>query len=462
MRTYFTGLLRWLLILSPGIAALAQTLAITGVRVIDPRSRSVAANQIVIVEGGMIRSVGKYDGRVPSGAREIRARGKYLIPGLWDSHVHLTKGGELALPLFVVNGVTSVRDLGSNLEEVVSWRLQIEAESRIGPRIRTSGQILESKANFERQLRDGGVEPYARIRIPVANPADARAAVQRLAKGGADLIKIRTAPDFETLLAAIGEAHRQGLRVAAHPVAPPEKLLEAKLDSAEHFLSFSSLSSRTAEARGNLFQGLAQSGFFMSTTISNIDHSILVPYEESRQRLNDSESKIDFRRKYVCGYLVEDWKEQVEEKKDGSYRELAKELPALYNDLKGLNAAGVPFLAGTDVAVVFMYPGFSLHDELALLVSRIGFSPMDALRAATHNPAVFFHDEKVMGGIEAGQRADLVLLDADPLEDIRNTRRIRGVVSRGHWLDRSSLDRMLKDVERSARSGCKSQGSALK
>ena len=140
---------RFLLLSLIGLPALAQALAITGATVINPRSRSVASNQIVVVVDGIIRSVGKFDGRIPPRAREIKAKGRYLIPGLWDNHVHLSKAGELALPLFVANGITSVRDVGSNLEEVVAWRAQIEAGTRIGPRIRSSGQILESKSNFE-------------------------------------------------------------------------------------------------------------------------------------------------------------------------------------------------------------------------------------------------------------------------------------------------------------------------
>ena len=180
------------LLSSLAFSLFGQTIAITGVTVIDPGSRAVSPNQMVVVEAGVIQSVEKFTGRAPKGARQIDGKGRYLIPGLWDSHVHLTKVGESALPLFIANGVTSVRDVGSNLEEVASWRAQIESGSRLGPRIRTSGQILESKANFERMLMEGGVEPYARIRIPIANPGDAQAAVRRLAAAGADHIKLRT------------------------------------------------------------------------------------------------------------------------------------------------------------------------------------------------------------------------------------------------------------------------------
>jgi imidazolonepropionase-like amidohydrolase len=153
-------------------------------------------------------------------------------------------------------------------------------------------------------------------------------------------------------------------------------------------------------------------------------------------------------RKYVCGYVVEDWREQVEERKDGSYDGLMKLLPGLYRDIREMREAGVPSLAGTDAAVAFMYPGFGMHDEMAKLIEHAGYSPMDALRSATFNAALFGGAEQKLGSIAVGQAADLVLLDADPLRDIRNTRRIRGVMAGGRWFNSSALAGLLKQAAR--------------
>ena len=128
----------------------------------------------------------------------------------------------------------------------------------------------------------------------------------------------------------------------------------------------------------------------MSTTLVNVDQSILVVYGEARRRVDDVTGKWDARRKDVGGYLVEDWREQVEEKKAESLEPFRKDLAGLVGDLRELRKTRVPFLAGTDVGVAFMYPGFTLHDELDLLVHRLGFSPMETLRTATQNPARFF------------------------------------------------------------------------
>lgn len=397
----------------------------------------------VVVEGTQIRSVQPASSAaIPGGARRIDGSGKYLIPGLQDSHVHLTKAGESSLALFVANGVTSVRDVGSDLEEVSEWREEIEAGELVGPRITTSGQILESRANVDRMKREGGVEPVDRIRMPVGNPEEARAAVRKLKAGGADHIKLRTTPDPATFRAAAEEAKKLGLPLAMHPIAGLEAMIRAGVASVEHNPSFTPLDKLTTEQRRALFARAASAGMFLSTTLSNIDGSILVPYETAQRRMRD-----DPLRKYVCGYIVEDWNEQVGERKDGMYDEFRKTLPGLYRDVREMKQAGVRVIAGTDVGVLFMYPGFALHDELAKLVEHAAFTPMEALRAATYDAAGFHGSEKKYGSIAARLSADLVLLNADPLQDIRNTTRIHGVMAQGRWFDRASLDRLLKEVE---------------
>lgn len=422
-------------------------IAIRNVSVINPCRDATESGRTVIVEGGRIGAVQPASMPTPAGTRVIDGTGKYLIPGLWDSHVHLTKAGVTSLSLFLANGITAVRDIGSDLHELVSWRSRIAAGTLAGPRIKTSGQMLESQVNVDRMKRQGGVEPVDRLRIGLATPADARRAVNRLAAEGADLIKVRSTPDLDTFRATVDAARQHGLRVASHPVQGPAELAQARVGSIEHWVSYPPLQSRPRNERRALFAQLAAAGTFISTTFVNVDQSILVPYEEARRRVDDVAATFDPRRKYVGGYLVEDWREQVEEKKTESVEPFRKEVPGFVNDLRELRQARVPFLAGTDVGVAFMYPGFTLHDELDLLVHRLGFSPMETLRIATYNPVIFFGLEKEIGCLEAGQVADLVLLDGNPLSDIRNTRTIRGVMTAGRWLDRPALDQMLSNVE---------------
>jgi imidazolonepropionase-like amidohydrolase len=447
-----------LILLSGAVGTSGQTIAITDVTVINPREQTVSANRTVVVERGRILSIQSSSVKPPEGARVINGKQKYLIPGLWDAHVHLTKAGMSSLPLFIANGVTGVRDMGSDFSEAAKWRSQIDAGELVGPRIKTSGQMIESRANIERLRREGTVEPVDRLRIGVANPAEARVAVKRLAGEGVDHIKMRTTPDVNTFEAVAAEAGRHGLPFAAHPVAPPEELLRTGLRSVEHFLAFPPVDGAD-EHRLALFRKMAQAGVFMSDTGINLDVLAVLPYNEVKARVEDSAGKLDSRRQYVCGYLIDDWREQAEELKDPStakaYRSLRDQLQKHYRNIREMRRQGVQFLVGTDVGVVLMYPGFSLHDELQKMVRDLGFEPMEVLRIATTNMAAFYGGKQQFGAIEKGQEADLLLLDADPVADIHNTTSIHGVMAQGRWFDRAALDHLLEQVKEVARSGCR-------
>ncbi|HEX4165275.1 MAG TPA: amidohydrolase family protein [Bryobacteraceae bacterium] len=427
--------MKWL---SLTVYLLAQLTAITGVTVINPRDGRVETGRTVLVQGKQIAAVQPSSAKFPPGSRRIDGAGKFLIPGLWDSHVHLSKAGVLSLSLFIANGITSVRDMGSNFEEVAKWRSQVESGTVIGPHIKTSGQMLESRANIERMKREGTIEPVDRLRIGVANPREGRAAVDRLAALGVDHIKMRTTPDLATFLAVGEEAALHHLPFAAHPVDTPAQLIQARLKSVEHFLTYPAL----RLPQDQLFRRIKASGLLFSNTMANIPGLELTP-AAAAARLNE-----DPLRKYVCGYLANDWREQLAELKDYP-KSFPAEMSAEYRNFRAMRQAGIPFLAGTDVAVVFMYPGFSLHKELQLLVTEIGFTPMEALRIASYNPHLFYADTQNNGSIESGQPADLVLLDADPISDIRNTKQIRGVMFAGRWFDRQALDQVLTQAAQS-------------
>jgi imidazolonepropionase-like amidohydrolase len=435
-----------------------QTVAITDVTVINPRAAAVLPHRTVVIERDHISRIQSSSTAPPRNAHLINGRQKFLLPGLWDAHVHLSKAGVLSLPLFVANGVTGVRDMGSDFHEVAKWRSQIETRQLVGPRIKTAGQMLESQANIERMKREGTIEPVDRLRIGVANASAARAAVRRLAREGVDHIKMRTTPDVETFLAVGDEAKRLGLPFAAHSVAPPEELMRAGLRSVEHFLAFPPAEGTLTE-RQALFHKMVRSNLFMSDTSINLDGLISLPHTEVKRLVDDTAGKLDTRRKYVCGYLVDDWREQAKELEDAAtvaaYRSFRDRLPKIQRNTREMREAGVEFLAGTDTAVVLMYPGFSLHDELQKLVRDFGFTPMEVLRIATSNVAAFYGEQQQFGAIESGQPADLLLLDANPLAGIENTKKIYGVMTQGRWFDRAALDALLRDVEEAARSGCR-------
>ncbi len=427
------------------VRALAQErpLALKNVTVIDATGAGPQSNMTVLVTNNRIAAIRESSkAQLPRDVRVIDMQGKFLIPGLWDMHVHLSKAGENTLPLFIANGVTSVRDMGGDFELMARWKKEIDQGKRIGPRIKISGPILESLTNVERMKREATIEPVDRFRLGVADPTSAEAAIARLAGMGVDFVKIRTVASVETYRALAVAAHKHHLDLVGHPAASPEEILKAGQRSIEHGF-FPPLIDRTLEQRRELFRKFATNGTAIVPTLVT-GEALLIPYERAKAIAEDSNGKVDVRRQYLSGYLIKDWMEQVEEKKDyppGFIKLLDERL----RDVREMFQAGMSVMPGTDVAVLLVWPGFSLHDELRLLVEQVGLTPMEALISATRAPAEFFGVDGNPGTIQEGKIADMVLLESNPLDDIKNTRSIAAVVSGGRFISKSEIQEMLAE-----------------
>jgi len=299
----------------------------------------------------------------------------------------------------------------------------------------------------------GTVEPVDRFRAPVADTIDAERVVDSVARLGVDFIKVRTAASPATYHAIAAAARRRGLTLTGHgDIVPPEEMLRAGQRSIEHAI-LPSLQKRDSAVRWRIIRDLAAARVAIVPTMVNYFQWLLIPPGDARRIADDSLGKIDPRRRYVSGYLIQDWREQIEERggiKDAVIRRVV--LPLIYGDvlrdMQEMHRASVRILPGTDVAVALMYPGFSLPDELGYFVDKIGMTPAEALLSATRFSAEFSGMQDSLGTVQVGKLADLVVLEADPLVDIRNVKKVHAVIARGELFDRAGLAGLLAAATR--------------
>ncbi len=436
----------------------ADALAIVGVTVIDPSSSQLApAHQTILISDGVIRAVGPSSTVViPAGARRVEARGKYAIPGLWDAHVHFMNTGVTALPLLVANGVTSVREMGGHIDSTRAWQARMKNGSLIGPRIVTAGPILESPQYLQRVVERSVRSPQLALRvlpyrIRIGDLSDARRAIDSLVRLRVDFVKIRTSGGPEAFYATLREARRAGLRVAGHQ--PNAVSLRSALDSGQTDLEHAilpPLSRLSAPARDSIYRKFVDNGAWYTPTLAVSRMVMLSGDSAARAIFGANAVRLDERRRYASAWLLEWWRMQVDERAADTSSARAAALEEAYwsstRDVKRMRELGVNILVGTDAGSVLVYPGFALHEELRLLVEEAKLSPREALWSATIGPARFARLEGQLGDIAPGKIADFILLDADPLTDIRNTRRIFAVVQAGRHFPRAELDAILSQV----------------
>lgn len=426
-------------------------LAIRNVTVIPATGAAPLRAMTVLVREDRIAAIGPAAlVELPPGARVVDGSGKFLLPGLVELHAHLSKTRASALGLFVANGVTTLRDMGGDHDELLRWRRDVRDGRRIGPRILMAGPFLESTRNIERMRKDppaDRVEPFERTRIAVGSPEEARRVVASLASRELDFLKIRTVANRETYLALNEAADAHGLRLVGHVTGiPPEVVLEAGQDGVDHPF-YPSVEGRTREERLSVWRRFAARGVPVVPTLVTLFETTFPATERLRAIVEDDEGRIDPRRGYLSKYLVLDWREQVSEASDESREALRKIWEEVVRrDLRDMHEAGMDVLVGSDVAALNIYPGFSLHDEMVLFVTELGMTAAEAIERATRRSARFLGIDDSVGTIERGKVADLVLLDADPLLDIRNIRRISAVVLRGELYDRAGLERITAAV----------------
>jgi imidazolonepropionase-like amidohydrolase len=457
--------LAWIVaaLLCTGRATAQGPLVILHATVIDPGAASVRPDQAVVVRGDHIVTVANAAGfALPDHARLVDATGQFLIPGLWDMHVHsafgdwLPQGRDVTLPLYIANGVTGVRDMGGDIPVLFAWRREIAAGTLVGPRMVVAGPMLDG------YLADGKSLRFPSS-VPVTSAADAVAAVRSLAAQHVDFIKVQSEVPHDAYLAAAAEAHRQGLPIVGH-IPTTVRLSEAIASgqmSVEHLMGLFEgcstqedrfvagtgtlqllLESYDAPRCGALMRRLAEAKVWECPTLASQEREILLDLLDTQHQPLARYIPAHWRTvswpRFTDELMIDVRKDPIERRREYWRRNLTM--------VGALHRAGVPLLAGTDAApVMYIVPGFSLHDELADLVEA-GLTPMEALQTATSNPARFLGRTDI-GTVAPGAVADLVLLSANPATDIHNTTRIQAVVANGRLFNRRDLDSLLRQVE---------------
>lgn len=450
------------------VAAGPPAVAITHVTVIDTTGGPVRPDTTVIVTGDRITHVGpSATAAIPPDARTIDASGKFLIPGLWDMHVHWYDAS--SLPLFIANGVTGVRVMwGAPIHH--QWRAEIDRGDLVGPRLVIASTIVD------------GPKPIWPGSIGAGTTDEGREAVRKAKRDGADFVKVYSLLPRDVFFAIADEARRAGLPVDGHvpQSVSVRECADAGMRCMEHLtgvltecsskeaelrkpdpavMDFTSDEGRAARRRASreavetydakkaeaLFAKLVEKHTWQCPTLTvlrNVSH------------LDDPKITDDPRLKYVSPAMRKMWDPANDFRfKARTAEDFAVGRLAYRKQLEVVGAmqrAGVGILAGTDVLNPYCFPGFSLHDELELLVAA-GLTPIEALQAATWNPARFLGREKDAGSVAPGKLADLVLLDANPLDGIGNTRRIEAVIARGRLFTKADIASMLQKIE--ARAG---------
>ena len=452
----------------PNLIVSDQAILIHSGNIINVNDGSISYDKAILIDSGMIKSIGNYTTlkSLVLSKNEIDATDKFIIPGLWDMHIHLegqdlVEDNEALLPVFIAYGITTVRDMASDLgEQVLKWRKEIKQNKLLGPQIFTAGKKLE------------GINSIWKGDLEISNIEELGQALDLLESYNVDLVKItENTLSGKLFLKSVIEAKKRGFKVSGHiPLdLTINELVEKGFSSIEHasyLLRLGSDEKKIAkqvadkeitkkqankhyssnfnqDTANRAYQSLGKTNISVTPTLiggkqlafldkDNHANDVFLQYLTKRFTANYQ---------WRIGRMSNDTPQQKQKRKD-RYKRIAQQLPYIQE-------AGIKILAGSDAAALntFVYPALALHEELVLF-QEAGLTPLQILQSATINGAEFMGVSKTISTITSGKQADIVILNSNPLIDIKSTQDIYAVVNNGQYFNRKNLDLILEQAKR--------------
>ena len=424
---------------------------ISNTNIVDIEKGVIIPHQFVRITDERIIKISDSNLNVSGSIQVVDGSGKYLIPGLWDMHVHYCWNYPASNPLLIANGITGVREMFGDMDTIKSIRNAANKKMLFAPEIISSGPIID------------GVPAIWPGSDTISNPNQAKDIVSKQIAQGVDFLKVYSMLTKENYFAIAKEANARNIPFSGH--IPDDvtiwEAIKAKQRSFEHLYGLlegcTKYPYKLALYKKPSFP-FTQKMLFLKETFDEVKFDSLLnelavsdswicPTLIMLRAMGHSKDTIftnDKRIKYLPTYMTSNWKES--ENYNTPYIELSGIQFEFQKSLIGkMQHAGVKIIAGTDFPNPYCFPGFSLHDELSLMVEG-GMTPLEALKSATLNPALFLNKKKEYGTVAAGKFASLILLNKNPLENINNTKEIYAVFLKGNYFDRTSLDKLLKNA----------------
>lgn len=433
-------------------------------------------NQSILIKENRIIRVSDSSDKMTA-TEVIDGTGKYMIPGLWDAHVHLTFEDEIEkhmFDLFIANGITSIRDTGGQIDRMVKLKELALDKVTHRPRVKIAGPLIDGMP----RVYDGSSPGVPDISKGISTPEEAKAFVAELAEAGVDLVKAYEMLTPELFEAVVEEAKKHKLKVTGHiplqmtvhqasdlgmssvehmrnlemsmvsrseeKVAERVKIVSMSQDSLGYGVRsrlhsayrFSSLKEIDPQEKIRVLNTLNRNQTWQIPTLALVMSSELLPWSD-----DEWIKTFDYLPAKTKQTWLKDCKQMATMPVSDNQKSYMNWASGMLQDLQDND---IPIMAGTDCPIFFLTPGFSLHRELQTFVEKASMDPLAALKTATYNPALYFNMEDELGTIENGKIADLVILDKNPLDNIRNTKSIHTVIKDGYIHNKKALEEMLR------------------